>query len=71
MSLLDVDIDEYEKVKYRDGFEDGKAEGKAEAQSIFFYNMIEEGMEIKRAQRLAGLDDETAERMVRERNGYM
>ncbi|MBQ8199483.1 MAG: transposase [Lachnospiraceae bacterium] len=67
MILYDVDIDEYDKVKYRDGFEDGKAE----AQSVIFYNMLEDGMEPKRAQQLAGLDDATAERLVREKNQYM
>ncbi len=67
MILFDVDIDEYDKVKYRDGYIDGKAEGRA----VVFYNMLEDGITRERAQRLAGLDDATAEQLVREKNQYM
>lgn len=71
MILFDVDIDKYDKVKYRDGYEDGLAEGEMKKQAVIFYNMLSDGIPRERAQRLAGLDDETAEALVREKSRYM
>lgn len=79
MILFEYDKKKYEKLLRKhareeglaEGREEGIAEGVAQNQAVVFYNMLADGIPRERAQRLAGLDDETAEALVREKSQYM
>lgn len=69
MILFEYDRKKYEKLLREYIREEEREEGREEGRSMVFLNMIAEGIPKEKAQRMAELDDETVERLLRKCSG--